>query len=183
MTAPNLFFKQFNRNRFFVESGSCEGAGIQNAIDSGFTYIYSVELAEYYYTYCQGRFHGVGNVKLFHGDSIKHLWNMIKDINEPITFWLDGHSSGGKTAKGEGYKIDGFPVFEELAIISKHPVKTHVILIDDISPTPDGAWVKEIEAEIMKINPLYRIRYERGAQPEGYILIADVFGEEAVKHG
>ena len=174
MTAPNLFFKQFNYNRFFIESGSCQGDGIQNAIDSGYKYIYSVELSDYYYAYCQGRFHAVDNVRLFHGDSVKWLWRMIETITEPITFWLDGHDSGDKTAKGEGYKIDGFPVHEELAIIARHPVKNHVILIDDISPSPDADWVREIEAVVMQINPAYQIRYERGAQPEGYILIAEV---------
>lgn len=180
MTAPRLFFKQFNKNRFFVETGSCQGDGIQNAIDSGFAYIYSVELADYYYIYCQGRFHDVRNVVLVHGDSTKQLWRMIENIMEPITFWLDGHSSGGMTAKGEGYKIDGFPVHEELDIIAKHPIKTHTILIDDISNKigdPNfclDKWVHEICLKIKEINPEYRIRFERGAQKEGYILIAEV---------
>ena len=174
MTAPALFFKKFNYNRFFYESGSCEGFGIQNALDSGFKYVYSVELAEKYYWICQGRFMGAGNVKIYLGDNVNLMPGLIKDILEPITFWLDGHSSGGETAHGSGYKIDGFPVYEELAIIAAHPVKTHTILIDDISPHFDLPWVKDIEKEVLKINPEYKIRYERGAQPEGYILIAEV---------
>lgn len=174
MTAPKLFFKQFVGNNFFYESGSCMGDGIQNALDSGIRYVYSVELSEYYHAFCQGRFYCNGNVKLYLGDTVKLMPGIIAGSKEAITFWLDGHDSGGKTAKGDGYKIDGFPVFEELAIIAAHPVKTHTILIDDISPTPEQfRWTKEIEALIKKINPAYTIRYERGAQPEGYILIAE----------
>jgi hypothetical protein len=35
---------------------------------------------------------------------------IIKDLNEPAIFWLDGHYSSGITAKGD--KI--CPIFEEL---------------------------------------------------------------------
>ena len=45
----------------------------------------------------------------------------------PVLFWLDGHYSGGDTAKGE---LDT-PVSVELDSILESPVKGHVILIDD----------------------------------------------------
>lgn len=45
----------------------------------------------------------------------------------PVLFWLDGHYSGGITAKGG---LDT-PVCAELDAILDHPVHTHVIRIDD----------------------------------------------------
>ena len=48
---------------------------------------------------------------------------------EPCLFWLDGHYSAGITAKGEKET----PIWEELEHICDHPIKNHVILIDDAS--------------------------------------------------
>jgi hypothetical protein len=52
---------------------------------------------------------------------------ILSSINEPILFWLDGHYSGGETAKGEA----NTPILKELEFILRHPIKNHVILIDD----------------------------------------------------
>jgi len=48
-------------------------------------------------------------------------------VEKPCLFWLDGHYSGGNTAKGEKET----PIMEELRQICAHPVKNHLILIDD----------------------------------------------------
>ena len=52
---------------------------------------------------------------------------LLHDIHEPALFWLDGHYSGGFTARGDKET----PVEAELRAILAHPVKGHVILIDD----------------------------------------------------
>jgi hypothetical protein len=52
---------------------------------------------------------------------------IIKDLNEPAIFWLDGHYSSGITAKGD--KI--CPIFEELDSIFNNKPLNHVLLIDD----------------------------------------------------
>ena len=53
-------------------------------------------------------------------------------VLEPVfmtaLFWLDGHYSGGETAKGDADS----PLREELEAIGRHPIKTHVIPIDDV---------------------------------------------------
>lgn len=64
---------------------------------------------------------------LHHGDSACVLPELVRNLDHPVLFWLDGHYSGGTTAKG---MMDS-PISEELAAILGSPLKTHVILIDD----------------------------------------------------
>jgi hypothetical protein len=52
---------------------------------------------------------------------------VIAGLNEPALFWLDGHYSGGVTEKAD---IET-PIMKELEYIFTHPVKNHLILIDD----------------------------------------------------
>ena len=52
---------------------------------------------------------------------------MLTKLSAPALFWLDGHYSGGATARAE---LDT-PVIAELRAILGHPVKGHVLLIDD----------------------------------------------------
>jgi hypothetical protein len=55
------------------------------------------------------------------------LVDVLKTLDQPGLFWLDGHYSSGPTAKGE---LDT-PIRKELDLIFHHPLKNHVILIDD----------------------------------------------------
>jgi len=95
------------------------------------------------------------------GDSEFILEDIISKINEPITFWLDGHFSGWDTVQGERNS----PLMQELEIIKNHKIKTHTILIDDLR-----AWVKpvvdfdvnDITIKLKEINPSYIISYEDG---------------------
>ena len=48
-------------------------------------------------------------------------------IEERCIFWLDGHYSDGVTAEGDEIT----PVNTEIEVIAAHPIKNHVILIDD----------------------------------------------------
>ena len=114
--------KVFNTfpNNVFVETGSNKGDGIQHALNAGFPLIKSVELNHKIYEKCVERFKDKDNVILFEGSSGDLLWDMIKDIETPITFWLDAH----KSLKS--------PFIKELNVIKRHPIKTHSILIDDV---------------------------------------------------
>jgi len=67
------------------------------------------------------------HINLFHGDSSIVLPRIIKEINEPILFWLDAHYSGGITSKGK----ENTPILKELISIFKHETNNHVLLIDD----------------------------------------------------
>ncbi len=67
------------------------------------------------------------NVKLIQGDSAALLPDLLAGLSEPAGFWLDAHFSGGETARGD---VDT-PVVSELRAILGHPMRRHVILIDD----------------------------------------------------
>jgi len=123
-------------NKIFVETGSLVGDGIQNAMDSGYESIISIECNPFYFKHCVERFKDNNNVKVILGDSSKDLFDAIKDINEPITFWLDAHYMWNDPNQdinkhpGSG-KI---PLIDELNQIKKHHLKNHIIMIDDLDP-------------------------------------------------
>jgi hypothetical protein len=122
-------------NGIFIETGSYIGDGIQAAIDLGFKDIHSIELSEKYYELCKKRFTNNPNVTIHRGDSGVILPSIIKDKDEGITFWLDGHYSSGDTACAEKYCS---PIQQELDAIKKYSHPDHVILIDDMKDfTPE----------------------------------------------
>jgi len=115
-------------NGVFVETGSYLGDGIQAALNAGFARIISIELSDKYFDICQKRFAHEPRVTLVKGDSAMVLADILRDIQEPITFWLDGHWSAGDTAKG----VHTIPLLQELSAIRGHSVKNHTVLIDDM---------------------------------------------------
>ena len=86
----------------------------------------SIELSKYYYAEAKLRFASYPNVTLLHGDSSAILPQSVHNLQAPALFWLDGHYSGGTTARGE---FDT-PVSVELSTILDSPIKANVILID-----------------------------------------------------
>jgi hypothetical protein len=67
------------------------------------------------------------NVILHLGDSGDVIPRLLQTLESPATFWLDGHYSGSFTGRGT---LDS-PISDELYAIISHPIKKHVILIDD----------------------------------------------------
>jgi|WetSurMetagenome_2_1015567.scaffolds.fasta_scaffold68268_4 hypothetical protein len=156
-------------NYEFVETGTYLGHGLLSALESGaFVNLTSIELSLKYYEHCQRMFAHCPNVRLLCGDSRYLLWPVIKNINTPITFWLDGHWSGEDTAKGE----IPFPLMDELRAIEFHPIKTHTILIDDVRlfDVQFGVSKKIVENFLLKINPNYQFSYLSGYVPEDVLL-------------
>lgn len=119
-------------NPWFIESGFFEGQGVEYAIQAGFKNIKSIEIHQPFWQAGLIKFHNIPQIKeLILGSTEEKLWNAIKDINEPITFWLDGHYSNPKDTPTKGK--ENCPLIKELDIIKRHPlVKQHTILIDDI---------------------------------------------------
>lgn len=153
-------------NPVFVETGTYYGEGIVYALQAGFKNIRSVELFDKLYSICLEKFNNIPNVKLYQGNSSEKLWEMIADINQPITFWLDAHYSDSSTAKGPEFS----PIVKELDIIKRHPIKIHTILIDDIRDMGtmffDFVTREQVIAKIMEINPEYTITYENGVHAD-----------------
>jgi hypothetical protein len=96
----------------FIETGSLYGDMIR-AQRNRFKDLYTVELSKELYRFVNSRFRSDPNVHCFYGDSGKVLHEIIPKINNSSVFWLDGHYSGGATAKGE---LE-CPIFAELDAI------------------------------------------------------------------
>jgi hypothetical protein len=163
-----------NLNDVFIETGSFMGDGIQQAIDAGFKKIISIELSEKYYNISKDRFSDNPNVTIVKGDSYKVLPEIVKGINERITFWLDGHHSCGDTALGDFWA----PLMQELEAIKGHSRKDHTILIDDMrcwqEPNPvHGFFIDDIHKKLHEINSNYTIEFLDGVESMD-ILVAKI---------
>jgi len=110
----------------FVETGTFLGDTVE-ALRRNFRIVHSIELSRKFFELSRRRLEGAPNVELHLGDSSKVLLEIVPKIDGPALFWLDGHYSGGETAKGDS----NCPVRAELKAIfagMKHPF---VVMIDD----------------------------------------------------
>lgn len=161
----------------FVETGTFGGDGIQKALDAGFNIIYSLDIDFNQIRNVRHRFKNTPNVHVYWKDSSYQLWDVIKDINEPVTFWLDAHNGfpdPNSTAKNT-------PLIEELEQIKWHPIKTHTILIDDMHCCGtllfDFLEREDIVKKVLEINPNYKISFIPGGDAGEYpinVLVAEI---------
>jgi len=112
--------------RILVETGTYMGDMIA-AMKNDFDHIYSIELSEQLHEKARQRFAGYEHIRLLHGDSGVELGKLIGQLFGPTLFWLDGHFSGGITAKGDKET----PIQEELLHVLDDTEADHVILVDD----------------------------------------------------
>lgn len=137
--------------RIFVESGTYQGDMVE-AMKPVFQTLYSIELSPELHAAAAVRFSGDGHVELLQGDSGDELRHLMGRIDGPALFWLDGHYSGGVTAKG----VLDTPVWAELEHILNAPDLQHVILIDDarlFGRDPAYPTVEAVEAFVKTRRP------------------------------
>ncbi len=170
-------FEAFNYNRVFVETGTFDGLGIRYALRAGFKEIHSMELFKQNVDTVRRMFANTVNVTIYQGDTSRDLYNVIKHIDEPITFWLDAHS-GINDDSG-----NNCPLLKELDQIKRHHIKTHTILIDDMHCAGKGFFDYITKEDIMKkikeINPQYIITFIPGGNDAEYpenVMVARVPG-------
>jgi hypothetical protein len=165
------------QTRVLVETGTYVGLTVAACLRA-FHEIYSVELDRALYEEALRKFAPFSHVRLVQGDSAEALGKILAVLEEPALFWLDAHYSGGITAHGDLPT----PVMRELEAISAHPVRGHVVLIDDARefgrvdgyPTvatvralvgarrPD--WTMTVEDDIMRVVPTAP---QAGSPPSG----------------
>ena len=112
--------------RVFVETGTYIGDTVA-AVMRSFDKLYSIELSRDFYEIARKRFERKDKVTIIHGDSGIEIHKVINWLDQPALFWLDGHFSGGVTAKGD----KDTPIIEELTHIYDSKLDGHVIIIDD----------------------------------------------------
>lgn len=114
----------------FIETGTCFGRSVTMALELGFQHVRSVEAKKERYEECVKLFASQPQVRLWHGESVTALPEMLADLTGPALFWLDAHPSGEDSHNtGDQSEI----LMAELRILAAHRVKSHVILIDDLT--------------------------------------------------
>jgi hypothetical protein len=160
-----------NLNPVFFETGTNVGQGVISAINAGFKKIISIEIVPDFIEIVKSKFLNVEeysdiNFNFHLGDSKTLLPEIIKNIDERVTFWLDGH---------EFHKI---PLIDELLAIKNHKIRDHIIMIDDVrmfnSPDWDNIGHENIVKLIMEINSDYKITYHNSPHGINDILIAKI---------
>ncbi|MEA3044276.1 MAG: hypothetical protein QOH47_2114 [Sphingomonadales bacterium] len=153
--------------RIFIETGTLTGVTVDYIARRREVFCYSIEVERRYFERARRVLSGRPNIELIFGDSAYALPELLAKISEPALFWLDAHYSAGLTGRGAKETA----ISEELAAIFAHPVKDHVILIDDARcfdgtgdfPTlsallaavdATGDYHAEISADIVRITPL-----------------------------
>ena len=109
-----------------IETGTYYGDMVQ-AMTYAFRRIYSIELSEDLFRRSRNRFMGQAHIELICGDSARVLPSVLRRLTAPALFWLDGHYSGGVTARGP----EDTPILAELDQILATTEDGHVIVIDD----------------------------------------------------
>ena len=137
-----------------VETGTLHGDMIEGTRRI-FQRVVSVELAPHLARRATARFAAQPSVTILEGDSANVLPQVLAQLEEPALFWLDGHYSGDDTARGD----QETPVRTELAAVLAHPVRDHVILIDDARAFGRGDYptIDEIRAIVASSRPEFEV--------------------------
>jgi hypothetical protein len=111
--------------RVLVETGTYYGEMVA-AMKNQFELIYSVEYDPELAGRAVQRFARHPNIQILQGDSRQLLPELLKMLTQPSLFWLDAGYYGWSGTQGDSGRLS-----MELEAILRHPVKGHIILIDD----------------------------------------------------
>ena len=120
------YYQKKSGYQVLVETGTYKGDMVL-AQKEYFKKIYSIELSQYLFEKAKRRFRGQTSITLLQGNSGEVISNVLAELKEPAIFWLDGHYSGGITARIEKFS----PISEELELIIASNQLQHIILVDD----------------------------------------------------
>jgi len=116
--------------RVFVETGTFRGDCAAREA-AWFRHVFTIELDPELAEAARKRFADEPNVEVIEGDSGEVLPFLIArpELQEPALFYLDGHWSGGITARGR-LDEDGCPLLREMEALG-HRSFADIIVIDD----------------------------------------------------
>jgi len=137
--------------RTFIETGTNLGE-MDFVLKNRFARIVTVELSPDYHARAVRRLGRFGHIECLCGDSGVVLPSVLARMTEPCLFWLDAHYSAGKTAKGEVET----PISAELDVALRHPVRGHVVLIDDarlFDGTHDYPVLSALQQRVKELRP------------------------------
>lgn len=146
----------------FFETGTNEGLGIAQALDSEFQDIHSVEVCHRFFLNASQRYKSHQNVNIYNGNSSEILRMVLPFLaKKKILFWLDA------------WNYYSVPLSSELKEIeSGLERKDHVFLINNIDRFGTTEWndlsKDSISQSLLKINKNYSMK------EEGNVLVATV---------
>ena len=168
MAQSNLkieYLQKYAVGENFIETGTYLGETVRLAKEFGFKFIHSIEIDKKLYELNSDNFKSDDSIKIWEGDSVFVLEEILKDFKEQATFWLDAHASGPLT----GNMYAPCPLELELNKIFNNSI-SHTILIDDCRLFGSAEWGfvrKENVISIIKnANPNYNIYYLDGHTKE-----------------
>ena len=140
--------------RLLIETGTFEGE-MARRCRHVFRQIVTIELDPELAERAARRLRRFPNIRVVQGDSASWLRKLLGEVSEPALFWLDGHYSGPGTARG----ASDTPLAAELQAIASHPVRGHVVLIDDARELGRGDYpaLDAIERWMRAGNPSARV--------------------------
>lgn len=112
--------------RVFVETGTHRGDTVA-ALRAEFDRLVTIELEPAKVEAARIRFRGDPAIEVLEGDSAVVLPQVVAALAQPALFWLDGHYMG----PGSGDATNHTPISAEIESVLRHPVRRHVVLIDD----------------------------------------------------
>ncbi len=150
----------------FVETGTWMGDTAEEASEF-FDEIHTIELSPEICAQAVERFKECDCVRVYQGDSGKILADILSSVRARTLFYLDGHYSGGVTAKGDTCT----PILEEINQIRISGKSDSVILIDDIRLFQNSIYpekiakfaleeypdIADVVHALLQINPAYQI--------------------------
>jgi hypothetical protein len=131
--------------RILIETGTYYGEMI-SAVRNSFDRVYSVEKDPALARRAARIFARDPKIQILEGDSQRVLPALLKSLAQPALFWLDAGYYGWA-----GVESDKRRLSVELESILRHPVKGHVILMDDahsLDGTNGALTVAELKSRI-----------------------------------
>jgi hypothetical protein len=124
-----------------------QGDVLQTGIDAEYAYVVGVTTDKGDYQWCRQRFDGLSQIRLFYGPDMV-LFEVIKDIIQPVTFCLDSRSDPAPA------------LIQELGVLKHHRIKSHTIIIRNVSlfgkPESGGIGWPQVQEVLRRINDRYR---------------------------
>lgn len=125
--------QKWGGNQTWIETGTYLG-DTTTFLAKNCKMVYSIEASEYFATKALKKFSTRDNIKIIKGLSEEMLPELLDSLTstekKDITFWLDGHYSGGNTFHGP----NDTPISQELATITGNlqNFSSVTVLVDDV---------------------------------------------------
>jgi hypothetical protein len=150
------YYSIAHRLETLVETGTYLGDMVWAQRDH-FKRIYSIELSGELFLKAKKRFHKQKHIRIIQGDSSEQIEKVLSEVGGPSLFWLDGHYSGGITARGSTI----CPIYAELEHVFNSTF-SHIILVDDarlFTGNDDYPRLEDLQ-KFISDNSAYRVKVE-----------------------